>query len=366
MSETRPFSRVHLMGTLALLAGLGTIALLWSNQRARLRSEGTLRRSEREAGLRVRTALASAEGGARALQFQGEALPYVSTTLFAKVAGFLREVRVDKGSPVAAGQVLAVLESPEVDRDTQALREDAENKARNAERARQLGRQGILSPRDIEDAETAFRIAREKLASQATLQGYQTVRAPFRGVVVQRFVDPGAMVQNGGSTSTAQPLLTVAQVSRLRVTFYLDQGAAPLVAVGQSLEVRSAERPDVVRTLRVSRLAGALDPRTRTRLAEADLDNGDGTFLGGGSVQITLKLQEAPGQVGIPPEAVLLRAGRPFAAVVGPDQRVTLRALVLGEEALGRVRVVRGLASGERVVLNPGAGLQEGDRVQVM
>ena len=215
----------------------------------------------------------------------------------------------------------------------------------------------------MEQAEADARVAEAKLASQATLKGYQVVRAPFSGVITQRFADPGALVQNGGSTSAAQPLVTLAQVDRLRITVYLDGSVAPLVKAGTLIEVRPVERLDVVRQVKLSRVARALDARTRTLLVEADLDNRDGAFLAGGFVQVGLKVK-ASGRFAVPLEAVVLREGKSQAAVVQADGRVRFQTLQLGEEEDQRIRVLGGLQPGDTVVLNPPFGLKDGDKVQ--
>ena len=363
MSE-RPESPAFKRGgiiTLLLAAG-GVGALLLARQSGQ-RQEAQRLHAAAAAGPNVRTARIALQGGDRGLTVQGEALPYASTTLYAKVSGFLRSIPVDKGSAVTKGQIVAVLEAPETDRQLQALRADAENKRKNADRAKALGRDGLLSPQDVEQAETNARVAEATLASQAALKGYEVVRAPFSGVVTQRFADPGALIQNGGTTSSAQPLVALAQVDRLRVSFYLDASVAATVKVGTELEVRSADHPDVVRALRVSRLSGALDPRTRTLLAEADLDNRDSAFLPGGFVQVTLKIK-APARLVVPEEALILREGKPFAAVLQADGRVRFQALQLGEDEGQKVRVIQGLKDGDTVVLNPPTDLKDGDRVQ--
>lgn len=364
MSTERPESPTFKLGGIltVAVAALGLGAMVWAKQ-SDLKQVAHQRKTEADAGPRVRVAKLGAQSSERGLMLQGEALPYASTTLYAKVAGFLRSIPVDKGSAVIKGQVVAVVESPETDRDTQALQADADNKRRNAERAKSLGKDGLLSPRDVEQADADAKVAAEKLASQTTLKGYQVVRAPFSGVVTQRFADPGALVQNGGTTSSAQPLMTLAQVDRLRVTLYLDATVASLVKPGTVVEVRASERQDVVREVRLSRVAGALDPRTRTLLAEADLDNRDGAFLAGGFVQVSLKVR-ASGRFAVPSEAVILRDGKSQAAVVQADGRVRFQTLQLGEEEDQRIRVLGGLQPGDTVVLNPPFGLKDGDRIQ--
>jgi RND family efflux transporter MFP subunit len=364
MTTERPESPTFKLGGIltVVLAALGLGAILWARQSG-LKQEAHQRKAEAEAGPRVRVVKLGPQAAERGLTLQGEALPYASTILYAKVSGFLRSMPVDKGSVVNKGQVVAVVESPETDRDTQALQADADNKRRNAARTQALGKEGLLSPRDVEQAEADAGVAEAKLASQTTLKGYQIVRAPFSGVITQRFADPGALVQNGGTTSAAQPLVTLAQVDRLRVTVYLDGAVAPLVKAGTLMEVRPVERLELVRLVKVSRVAGALDPRTRTLLVEADLDNRDGAFLAGGFVQVGLKVK-ASGRFAIPIEAVVLREGKSLAAVVQADGRVRFQALQLGEEEDQRIRVLGGVQPGDTVVLNPPFGLKDGDRVQ--
>jgi RND family efflux transporter MFP subunit len=364
MNTKRPESPIFKLGGIAtvVVAILGLSAILWARQSG-LKQEARQRKSEADAGPRVRVVKVGAQAADRYLTLQGEALPYVSTTLYAKVSGFLRSIPVDKGSVVAKGQVVAVVESPETDRDTQALQADADNKRKNAGRTEALGKDGLLSAHDVEQAEADAGVAEAKLASQATLKGYQVVKAPFSGVITQRFADPGALVQNGGTTSSAQPLVTLAEVDRLRVTVYLDGSVAPLVKAGTMLEVRPVERLELIRQVKVSRVAGALDPRTRTLLVEADLDNRDGAFLAGGFVQVGLQVK-APGHFTVPTEAVILREGKSQAVVVQADGRVRFQSLQLGGEEDQRIRVLGGLQPGDTVVLNPPLGLKDGDRVQ--
>ncbi|WP_306591160.1 efflux RND transporter periplasmic adaptor subunit [Geothrix sp. 21YS21S-4] len=364
MSERAESPAFKRGGIITVLLAAGGVAALLVAQQASHRREAKELQSAASAGPLVRTAKAVLEGGDRGLVLQGESLPYVSTTLYAKVSGFLRSISVDKGSAVAKGQTIAVVEAPETDRDIQALQADADNKRRNAERSRALGKDGLLSPRDAEQAEADARVAEAKLASEVTLKGYEIVRAPFAGVITQRFADPGALIQNGGSTSSAQPLVSLAQVDRLRVTFYLDASVAAAARVGTGLDVRPVDHPEVVRSLTIARLSGALDPKTRTLLAEADLDNRDGAFLPGGFVQVTLKVQAAP-RLTIPEEALTQRDNRALVAVVQADGRVRFQQVQAGTPEGQKVRVLQGLKEGEVVLLDPPPALKDGDRVQV-
>lgn len=360
----RAYSRFRLTGVAILLVAACGIGILWAAKRHALAKETQGLKAAQADGPRVRVATVAKEGQDSFLSLQGEAQPYAATTLYAKVSGFLRQIHVDKGSPVRKGQVLAVLESAETNLDTSALKADYENKRRSAARMKELARQGIISAQALEDAESTAQVAREKLGSQAAVQGYQRIIAPFSGVVTQRFADPGALLQNAGSTSTAQPVLSLAQVDRLRVVLYLDQQVAARVKVGTPVAISSSDRPDQIRQATISRLAGAVDPKTRTLLAEADLDNRDRAFLAGGAVLVNLKLPTRDGALQIPSEAVALREGRPQVAVVGLDQRVGFRPVVPGDDSGTRVQILRGLNPGEKVILSPAVTLKDGDKVQ--
>lgn len=362
--DVRRQSKSFLVGgaTALGLVALGVGALVLSS-RASLAREAMDRQTELSAGPFLKVVPVSSGAKERTLQLQGEALPFASTTVYAKLSGFVRQLPVDRGSHVGAGQVVAVLESPETDREAHALRADADNKRRNAERAAALGRQQLLSTREVEQAEADARMAEERLGVQATLKGYQVLKAPFAGVVTQRFVDVGALVQNGGSSTSAQPIVTVAQVARLRVAVYLDQPSAGRIKPGTPVEVVSTENPALKREARISRVAGALDLRTRTLACEIDLDNRDQAFVAGGFVQVRLKVAGTAG-VEVPWEAVAMREGKPVAYVLGQDRKVHQRALQLGDEAGGRIGIRTGLQPGDKVVLNPPTTLMEGAPIQ--
>ena len=152
--------------------------------------------------------------------------------------------------------------------------------------------------------------------AQATVQGYEKVLAPFSGVVAARLLDPGAFIQNVSGSTSSQPILTLSDLARLRVSFFVDQDSAARIQVGQDVAVSPAEHSDQASPARFSRVSGTLDVRTPTMLAEADLDNLDGRFLGGGDVRVELRLPVEPGRIEIPANTLLLREEKPYAAVL--------------------------------------------------
>ena len=298
------------------------------------------------------------------LVLQGEALPVVSTTLYAKLSGFLRTISVDRGDRVRAGQTLAIIESPETDRDYQSLLADAENKRQNARRAEALGREALLAQRDVEQAQADARMAEAKLESQGVQRGYEVLKAPFDGTVTARFADPGALVQNAANAQTsALPLVTVARLDRLKVTLYLDQRYAALLKLGNHIRVSSPSRPGEWVDARITRVNGELDLKTRMLMAEAEVDNRDGRIVPGSFVQTELAL-DLPQHLEISTEALIVRGDRTFVAIVGPDQRVAFRPVTVGEEDHQKLPVLSGLKGGERIILNLGDAAQEGGLVR--
>jgi membrane fusion protein (multidrug efflux system) len=365
MNDSAPSSRFRITGIVLALAVLGTVGMLRFAQQRALGKEGASRKAEVEAGPRVHTLVVGTNTENAPLSFQGEALPMTVATLYAKIGGFLKEIRVDKGSRVQKGDLLAVVESPETDKQTQALKFAYENLQRTADKVAQLGREKIASDLDVDNARAAAEVARQTWLSQAQTEGYQKLVAPFSGVITARFVDPGAFIQNASTSMASQPIVTVSDISRLRVTFFLDQASAALVRVGQGVDVSPAEHPDAVSQGQISRVSGALDLRTRTMLVEVDVDNRDGRYLSGGYMRVSLRLPKGSDRLDLPSEALLMKGEKPFAATL-EGNHVRLQALILGEDVGSRVRVLKGLSAGTRIILNPSPGLKDGDQVQAL
>jgi RND family efflux transporter MFP subunit len=362
----RPRTRASAYGAgiTGLLLAAALVAAMLALKSHDLGREARLRRQELAAGPLVKVATVGLSAPRQTLVLQGEALPVVSTTLYAKLSGFLRSITVDRGDRVRAGQTLAVIDSPETDRDYQSLLADAENKRQNARRAEALGREALLSDRDVEQAQADARIAEARLQSQGVLLGYQVLKAPFDGTVTARFADPGALVQNAANAqSSALPVVTIGRLDRLKVTLYLDQRYAGLLRLGNRIRVRPSARPGEWVDARITRVNGELDLRTRMLLAEAEVDNRDGRIVPGSFVQTELAL-DLPQHLEIPAEALIVKGDQTFVAVLAPGNRVAFRAVTVGEEERQKLPVLSGLQAGEKVIVSLGDAAQEGGVVR--
>jgi len=354
----------------AAAAALGVVGI-GLRRSSQARADGDARDRVIAAGPRVRVAKVALSPSARKLSLQGEARPFAAVTLYAKVSGYLHDVRVDKGDHVRAGQIVATIDSPELDRQYEGAVADHTNKRANAKRFSALGPSGVVSAQEMEQAQTTAAVAGANEAAIATQRAYKIIRAPFDGVVTARFADPGALIQSAASAqSGALAVVSVAKADRLRVYVYLDQASAPFVRVGDEVTVTVPERPGWTRHGRVTRTGGELSARTRTMLTEIDLENQDAAILPGSFVDVTLQVKLVP-LPQIPVAALVLRRDEPFAAVVtagtgAAAARVHYRKVKIADDDGQTVRLTDGLHEGETVALDLGDSVEEGAPVQVV
>jgi len=351
-------------GGVLLALAVGMVVALSAFKRASVSREHRQRVAAVDAGPHIRTVAVTRSPGARTLALPGEARPFLSVTLYSKVSGYLKNVLVDKGDRVAAGQLLALVQSPETDKEYDAAVVDARNKRMIAQRDSQLVGRKLIAPEESETAETEAQMAEARQARLGTLKGYEELRAPFAGTVTARFADPGALMQNAENAQTsALPVVTVSQTDLLRVYVYVDQRDAADIRRGASVLITDQNRPGVHIPAAVTRFTGELDPNTRTLLAEIDVPNKSGQIVPGSFVQVGLRVT-GPSFLEVPAEALIPRGNETFVAVVTPTNRVTYRQVHVASTDGITVRLIDGLKEGDRVALNLGDSVPEGARVQ--
>src|SRR5262249_20212458 len=212
------------------------------------------------------------------------------STLYAKVGGYVREIHVDKGTPVKKGDLMARLESPETDQAVIGARADLQVKLVQVERLRKLRPQGFVAQQDLDTAEGAYSVAKATLQGLLASQAYEQVRAPFDGVVTARYVDPGALVAAGtSSTQSVQPMFDMADMRTMRVQVSVGQDDAAEVKVGSPFTIIVPDDPTHPIEAQATRLAQGLDARTRTMLIEADVPNEPVRLYPGSYVTVRLK-----------------------------------------------------------------------------
>ena len=301
----------------------------------------------------------------RLIQLLADTRAAQTATLYGKVSGYVTTMAVDRGDRVKAGDMLATVASVETDQLYEAAKRDFDNKQRVWERQKDLAARGYTSQQAADQAQTAYTMAMATLAQNETLKSYEQIRAPFDGVVTARFVDVGALVQNSTTNkSSNQPVLTVADDSKLRVNVYVEQRDVPFVHVGDMAEVTDGANPERKVKARIARTSNELDPRTRTLFVELEIDNSDHFLVPGAFAYVTLHvpMQSYPE---IPVAALIVRGTRTLVADVGDDQTVRLTPVTVVRTDGVKAALGEGPKIGQRIALNLPDEVGEGNRVQL-
>jgi RND family efflux transporter MFP subunit len=290
--------------------------------------------------------------------------PYATTTMYAKLGGYLKNLPVDRGDQVKAGQIVAEIDSQETDHQYTSAMADLENKKRLAIRSREMAATGTASKQTLDNAETALRMAEAAVRQVATLRSYETIRAPFDGTVTARFADPGVLIENASTNqSSALPMMIISDTSKLRVTTYVEQEDAMSVTVGMPVDVVDSTNPDRKMVATVSRTSGSLDPKTRTLTIEIDLDNSQDFLASGSFAQVTLHLPMPP-YPQVPTAALMTRNDATIVACLDEQNQIHFRPVRIASAGGNLTRIAEGLQVGDRVVLNLPDDVADGTKIE--
>ena len=357
-------TRLYLMGVVCVVASvLGTAYYMRQSSDGLANAKAAM---EADVARGPRVVVANVVQGLqfRTIQLLGDARPYQTITVFAKVSGYLKSVLVDKGDQVTANQVIAEIDSAELESQYQSAVADLDQKQRIDARSRELFRNSTTSQQAAEQAETNYRMSQETVRNLGIMRSYQTLKAPFNGTVVARFADPGALMQAATTNQASSlPVMQIADNSKLRVGIYVEQRDVAAIKVGDEAEIIDAANPDRRRKAKISRTAGTLDPRTRTLFVEIDLDNSDQFLVPGSFVNVSLRVP-VKSFLQIPVSAMMQRGGNQQVAVIGEDSTIKFRPIKVASTDGALINVTYGLKVGERVGLNVSSDLVEGSKVR--
>jgi len=314
-------------------------------------------------GPRVEVVAASQGPSERTITMLADVRANATAILYAKVSGYVKSVAVDRGDRVEAGQVVAVIESPEIDQQYAAAVTDLEHKRRNLARSQELLAKGNTTQVAMFQFETDARVAESNVKGLETMKGYQTIRAPFSGRVTARFVDPGALITNAQTNMvSALPIMTVSDDSRLRVFCYVQQQDVPFVNVGDVADVIDASNPDRNMKAKITRMTGELETRTRTMQIEINIDNTEGFLVAGSFANVTLHIP-IKSYPQIPVSGLLVRGNDSFVAMV-EDDTLRYRPIRVASTDGNTVTVAEGLRQGDRIAINLPDEMTDGAKVQ--
>ena len=356
----------------------------------------------------VAVALVKRKPVVNSLTLSGAFRPYQQVDVHAKVAGFIRSIYVDVGDHVKAGQVLAILEVPELSAQVAGAKADiqryqdavrrSESEIQRAEsthaayhaaysRLKQASesRPGLIAEQELDDSmakdkETAAQIesaraalaesqsqlvsARTDLDRLSALEAYSHITAPFAGVVTKRYADTGALIQAGTSSETqSMPVVQLAEWSKLRLVVPVPESAVPQLQLGSTVQVHvSAMNRDFEG--RVARFADALNDETRTMHTEIDVENSDGNLKEGMYAEAKIILRQQNDALTIPIQALERNNTGGTVLIVDAQGCVEERQVQLGAESSDRVEILAGLAENDRVVIGNRGELRAGEKVR--
>jgi RND family efflux transporter MFP subunit len=351
----------------AMVGGVGfALHAVMTAREARLQAQEVAMAKEASAGFPVRVATPKMSSESLEMLAPGDVRAYLESPIYAKIAGYLKKLNVDKGDHVEQGQLLALLENPETEQEYRTAKAHYDIAKITNDRNQDLVRDHTISQQQADRSKADFLIAQSTLQRMKILVEYEQLRAPFSGIVVARNYDPGVLVP-AATTSTASasiPVLVVAKVDRLRVYVYVPQSDAAFVRVGDPAQITFDEFPGRVFSGRVSRFSGALDAGTRTMLTEIDLPNDDRRLMPGMYAQVRLKRKQPKSYPIVPDESLVFQNEKVFVPLVTADMRIHLQPVTLGIDTGTEVQVTAGLTGNETIALGVGQTVTEGLRVQ--
>lgn len=357
--------------TLVLLALAALAAAVYFlGVRPRLAASAAASEFARAAGHpEVGVVVARRSAASRELVLPAALQAYDDVSIHARASGYLGRWFVDIGDHVKAGQVLAVIDSPETDQQLNQARANLLQARANlelarvtAERWKALGEQNAVARQEVDQRVADYAARRADVAAAeanvqrwAELQRFETVTAPLDGVISVRNIDVGDLINAGSGPE----LFHLTQSRILRIYVNVPQAYVPDIRVGLPAEVLVAEFPGQAFPGKVVRFAGALDAATRTLLVEVRIPNPDGRLFAGMFCQLRFVLPSDPAIL-IPSNDAIIRAAGTLVAVVTPQNTVHFQPVILGRDFGTRIEIRAGLKDGDRVVDNPSDALVEG------
>jgi membrane fusion protein (multidrug efflux system) len=315
----------------------------------------------------VRVVKAKRGEATRSVTLPGTVVAYQQAALFAKVTGYVKTVKVDKGDSVAEGALLADIEVPELIADRAKYQAELEVASIDFKRIQEAQTKAadLVVPQSIDAAKGKRDIAKANLDRVETLQGFAKITAPFAGVITRRTIDPGAFV--AAATAGANPdaaMFVLMDFSEVRVQVPVPEPEVPGIKIGLPVRVLIEELPNTKFEGSITRFAHALDDATRTMLAEIELPNPNKTLRPGMYANIRIVVETKPDALILPTEALVVEKTRNSVFIVA-DQKAKRVVVKTGFNDAGTVEILEGLKEGDPVILAGKQMLVEGQSITI-
>lgn len=322
----------------------------------------------------VKVAVVGTSNAEQKLTLPGTLLGYSQSPIAGRAAGYLKRWYKDIGSVVSQGEVIAEIDSPELDQQLfqgQATQQQASESLQLAktslERWEALRKKDVVSQQEYDERKSTYMQAVSNLNAAAAnyerlkqLTTFKKIVAPFNGVITKRNVDIGDLVDG-----TTKPLFLITQLDPLRVYVYVPQAFVRFVKVGQEATVKQDDLGGAGVTAQITKIASAIDPLTRTMQIEVTINNKGGTLMPGAFVQVSLRLPPSK-SLNMPSNALIVRKNGTQVAVVDDQNKVHLVPITVGRDYGNNIDISQGLKGGEQVILNPSDSIAERDAVSIV
>ena len=309
----------------------------------------------------------------------GTLKPYVESPLYARTNGYLKKWYKDIGSHVQKGELLAEIDTPEIDQELNQSRAELVTAQANlslssvtAARYQDLIKSDSVSRQDLDNANGDLAARRAMVQSADAnvrrleeLESFKRVYAPFTGIITQRNVDPGTLINAGNGGVATKEMFDLAQIDPMRVYVAVPQAYSPSIHLGLKACLSLTELAQQSFCGQVVRTANSIDPSTRTLLTEVDVPNPSGTLLPGSYAEVHFDVKVTGQRLSLPINALLFRPDGTMAAVVGPDSRIHLKKITIGRDFSNALEVLQGIDLTDRVVINPPDALEQNELVNL-
>lgn len=321
-------------------------------------------RTGEETKLHVTVVHPSTRGISSKLTLPSTVLGQNEAQVYARTPGYVKQWMKDIGQPVKAGELLAIIDTPEINQQVMEATANY-NLAKTAfDRWTEMRKDDAVSQQELDEKTGAYRQSQAALQRLRDQQAFGRVVAPFDGIVTKRNVNIGDLV-NAGNGGAPQAMFSVAQVNKLHMYVFVPQDQAALVQVGDEVSILRKEAPGKPLAGKVARTAGAIDVNLRTLQVEIEVPNEDHGLMPGAYVEVAMNIK-SDARMTIPNNTLLFSASGAQVGVVGEDNKVRLQTVTLGTDYGLRVEVKSGLKATDNLIINPPDSLTAGRVVTIV
>jgi RND family efflux transporter MFP subunit len=328
-----------------------------------IRSQGIVLQQSNALGPRVLVMQMQYPDHSRRISFPASIHGYIETPIYAKTAGYLKTIYVDKGDRVHKGEVLAVLDSPELDKQVADAKANYWLQKVTDVRNQELVAEQVIPQQTADNSHAAMLQAKAAYEQLLALQSYEIIRSETDGIITARDVDPGALIPQVTTPGSSISIVDLATLHPLRVYADVPQDLAAFVKDGDAASVSVTQYPGRSFSGTVTRHPEALTQDTRTMRVEVDLPNTDSALYPGMYSTLTLNVGSPDITPRVPDDALIFRGGDAYVPVVRKN-RIHLASVTLSNDDGREVQIATGLSKDDVIAVNVGQGVEEGDPVQ--